>query len=146
MINKIHDWKVYYSNNYKKDYELFIKNFKHTQQTYKVMSLEEKNNFWKKYYYFTQKTLRIFTYLFFCNGVCVKNSKITLLYILNYELTESGEDLFYIYNELNNLKYSKFLILDKSLETLLDSKYINIFKNLNLYLGKRQKYEELYGF
>ena len=112
MAKKVQDWKVYYNNYYKRSYELFIDYFQYVQKAYKNMPLKEKADFWKKYYYFTQKTLRIFTYLFFCNGVCVKNFKITLLYILNFEITQSGQELFYLVNELNSLKNSKFLITD----------------------------------
>ncbi|MFR1503561.1 MAG: hypothetical protein ACLSUS_05605 [Opitutales bacterium] len=146
MAKKVQDWKVYYNNYYKRSYELFIDYFQYVQKAYKNMPLKEKADFWKKYYYFTQKTLRIFTYLFFCNGVCVKNFKITLLYILNFEITQSGQELFYLVNELNSLKNSKFLITDQSQEQLLALQYINIFKQLNLFLEKRQKYEALYGF
>ena len=108
-----------------------MKEFRQAKNRPAAFSESEIAEFLRKYYFFTKKTIKLFTYLFFNSGLAVKNEKSTILYILNFKITDFGYEFFNLVNALSDLKREGFSVSSKSAEMLLNPVYLKIFEQFN---------------
>ncbi len=108
-----------------------MKEFRQAKNRPAAFSESEIAEFLRKYYFFTKKTIKLFTYLFFNSGLTVKTEKSTILYILNFKITDFGYEFFNLVNALSDLKHDGFSVSSKSAEMLLNPVYLKIFEQFN---------------
>lgn len=143
---KILNWHNFYSDNYLKSYQKFIKNIDKVRQCYNIYSDNEKQKFWRYYYNFVIKSIKLFGYLLCNNGVMTTQEKNMVLTMLNFELLSDGEKFFELYSTLKSMKKQNFLSVDPAIIKYLDESYVVLFEELNTFFASRLKNEANYEF
>lgn len=141
----IKDWKKFYHIDYIKSYRVFFKKINKAKKHYADYPNIQKQKFWRSYYNFIKKTIKLFGYMICNNGLIIAKEENILLLILNFEILKNGENFFELYCALKNLKKLEFSDFNPNLKKYLNKNYVSLFKELNSFCENRVETEANYG-
>lgn len=139
-FNKQLDWKYLYRHQYYKSFIEFYEFIIKVRENFYNNSLFEQKLIRKKYLNFYNETLNLFEVFFANNCYFLSEERLIVIYILSCNILQDGILFYKLHLVLKDLQDDNNS-LDKE---YLTDKYLNLFKQINVFLKKRMDLEKDY--